>query len=83
MEIGDSAQASRVARNALQHAYIRDKGAVEIWRDAPDQNEPDASGEDATTSTCIDDVNVPILGAGKMRTVVVVLRPREEGDECI
>lgn len=67
MEVGDDAQALRVARRALAYCHSRTaktRNHVEIWRDSPDTEEFEELE--------IDDQKIPVRGSGNYRAVVLL-----------
>ena len=67
MEVGDDAQALRVASMAMKNHLPSRVSTVEIWRDWPDQT---FEVKDAS-KVIVDNMPVSVKGAGKMRAVVV------------
>jgi len=68
MEIGDEEQAIRVARMARRLPRKDGKNRIEIWRDWPDL-EPES--EDEKVLNIGKPMDVPVVGAGKIRAVVL------------
>ena len=73
-EVGDMAQAMRVVALAWDIETAEDEGnggwnhdEVEIWRDWP-EGKP---AKDEEESVCIDDVDVPVIGSGEGRAVLL------------
>ncbi|KAF7957852.1 hypothetical protein EAE96_003421 [Botrytis aclada] len=64
MEIGDGAQAKRVAQMAISSA-----DRIEIWRDWPDQHE---HGNESAEFMFLDNYKILVKGTGKVRAVVLL-----------
>ncbi|KAJ9131102.1 HemK family methyltransferase [Pleurostoma richardsiae] len=68
VEVGDMAQALRVAGMAARQAASSEQGpAVEIWRDWPDA----VPEEVEETAAKVDGVEIPIRGSGHGRSVLI------------
>ncbi|RFU26690.1 hypothetical protein B7463_g9643, partial [Scytalidium lignicola] len=67
MEVGDTAQAKRVATMAMRKMQHEQPSRLEIWRDWPTETDE----ADSTTNIAIDDQSIPIKGTGNVRAVVV------------
>ncbi|KAI0998041.1 hypothetical protein K3495_g10148 [Podosphaera aphanis] len=68
MEVGDVAQAIRVAKISLDNARVGKHSRVELWRDNPGA-EPDPK---KVTEVDIEGVSVRVKGVGKVRSVVLI-----------
>ncbi|KAF7907283.1 uncharacterized protein EAF01_004870 [Botrytis porri] len=64
MEIGDEAQAKRVAQMAISSS-----NRIEIWRDWPDQHD---SGNETAECMFIDNYKIVVKGTGMIRAVVLL-----------
>ncbi|TGO50365.1 hypothetical protein BCON_0185g00160 [Botryotinia convoluta] len=64
MEIGDEAQARRVAQMAIG---LSDR--IEIWRDWPDQHK---SGNESAEYMFLDNHKIVVKGTGMVRAVVLL-----------
>jgi HemK-like putative methylase len=77
MEVGDDRQAARVAQMALDRVLpFYWPSRVEIWRDWPEQSPEIHEAKEVTIEGHV----VPVIGSGKLRSVVVFSLPKPPED---
>lgn len=75
MEVGDDAQALRVADMAMVLPEVRKRNRIQIWRDSPGF----LSHPGARQQVIIQGQKIPLIGNGKLRSVVL-FRQKPVGD---